>query len=50
MLHTNIPGLEEFKVLAQVKGETCVSLPPSIAAPRSIAPPSRKTPVARRAL
>src|SRR4030081_1033187 len=26
MLHIDIPGLEEFKVLAQVKGETCVSL------------------------
>ena len=26
MLHIDIPGLEEFKALAQVKGETCVSL------------------------
>jgi hypothetical protein len=26
MLHIDIPSLEEFKVLAQVKGETCVSL------------------------
>src|ERR1700716_3206358 len=26
MLHIDIPGPEEFKVLAQVKGETCVSL------------------------
>src|SRR3978361_1740593 len=26
MLHINIPSLEEFKALAQVKGETCVSL------------------------
>ena len=26
MLHIEIPSLEEFKVLAQVKGETCVSL------------------------
>ncbi len=26
MLHNDIPSLEEFKVLAQVKGETCVSL------------------------
>src|ERR1700704_2667605 len=26
MLHLHIPSLEEFKALAQVKGETCVSL------------------------
>jgi hypothetical protein len=26
MLHIDIPTLEEFKVLAQIKGETCVSL------------------------
>ena len=26
MLHIDIPGLEEFKALAQVKGETCISL------------------------
>src|ERR1700710_2757709 len=26
MLHIDIPSLEEFKALAQVKGETCVSL------------------------
>ena len=26
MLHIDIPSLEEFKLLAQVKGETCVSL------------------------
>src|SRR3981189_3270531 len=26
MLHIDIPTLEEFKALAQVKGETCVSL------------------------
>src|SRR3979411_1553112 len=26
MLHIDIPNLEEFKALAQVKGETCVSL------------------------
>jgi hypothetical protein len=26
MLHIDIPSLEKFKVLAQVKGETCVSL------------------------
>ncbi len=26
MLHIDIPSLEEFKVLAQVKGETCASL------------------------
>src|SRR5258707_14802713 len=26
MLHIDIPSLEEFKTLAQVKGETCVSL------------------------
>jgi hypothetical protein len=26
MLHINIPSLEEFKALAHVKGETCVSL------------------------
>jgi hypothetical protein len=26
MLHIDIPSLEEFKVLAQVKGKTCVSL------------------------
>src|SRR3981189_3466555 len=26
MLDIDIPGLEEFKALAQVKGETCVSL------------------------
>src|SRR5260370_26813750 len=26
MLHIDIPTLEEFKALAQIKGETCVSL------------------------
>ena len=26
MLHIDIPSLEEFKALAQVKGKTCVSL------------------------
>src|ERR1700680_2803693 len=26
MLHIDIPTLEEFKALAQVKGDTCVSL------------------------
>src|SRR5258708_16891460 len=26
MLHIDIPGMEEFKVAAQVKGEACVSL------------------------
>ena len=26
MLHIDIPGLKEFKALAQVKGETCISL------------------------
>jgi hypothetical protein len=25
MLHIDIPTLEEFKALAQVKGDTCVS-------------------------
>jgi hypothetical protein len=26
MLHIDIPSLDEFKALAQVRGETCVSL------------------------
>jgi hypothetical protein len=26
MLHIDIPTLAEFKALAQIKGETCVSL------------------------